>query len=377
MAAKIVRQASKIAVLGAPTSAAAMSVGNEGAPAALRAAGLVGRLGEIGYQVSDLGDDAPQLYQPDNESPRARNVSRVLAGLEALKPRVEQAVKSAALPLILSGDCSVALATVAGVRRYFRHVGMIYVDRDADANTPATTLTGCVDGMVVSHLTGRGAAELVRFWPEPPLVRDPDLALFGVARLDPAEEDFLRNALLRRYLAGDVRRMGPEAAAETVVERVHGKTNEFVLHFDVDVIAGFEATNYSGADGLNLEEVRSALEVFAAQPHLAAIEVTGYNPAKDSDERGAKLIVEILASALAKRFAALTAPQRAESANASAPMVSATADEAAAPAVRPGEAWSSDDLVSAEESADKSTGDESSAETSEPDSSEAEERNSQ
>lgn len=378
MAAKIVRQASKIAVLGAPTSAAAMSVGNEGAPAALRAAGLVGRLGEIGYQVSDLGDDAPQLYQPDNESPRARNVPRVLAALEALKPRVEQAVKSAALPLILSGDCSVALATVAGVRRYFRHVGMIYVDRDADANTPATTLTGCVDGMVVSHLTGRGAAELVRFWPEPPLVRDPDLALFGVARLDPAEEDFLRNALLRRYPAEDVRRMGPEAAAETAVERVHGKTNEFVLHFDVDVIAGFEATNYSGADGLNLEEVRSALEVFAAQQHLAAIEVTGYNPANDSDARGAKLIVEIIASALAKRLAALTAPQRAESASASAPTVSAaTADEAAAPAVRPGGAWSSDDLASPEESADNSTGDESSAETPEPDSSEAEERNSQ
>ncbi len=378
MAAKIVRQATKIAVLGAPTSAAAMSVGNEGAPAALRAAGLVERLGEIGYQVSDLGDDAPQLYQPDNESPRARNVPRVLAGLEALKPRVEQAVKSAALPLILSGDCSVALATVAGVRRYFRHVGMIYVDRDADVNTPATTLTGCVDGMVVSHLTGRGAAELVRFWPEPPLVRDSDLALFGVARLDPAEEEFLRNALLRRYLAEDVRRMGPEAAAETAVERVHGKTNEFVLHFDVDVIAGFEATNYSGADGLNLEEVRGALEVFAAQPHLAAIEVTGYNPAKDSDARGAKLIVELLAGALAKRLAALTSPQPAESANAPAqPVSAATAEEVATPAATPGEAWSSDDVVSPEESADSSAGKESSAESPEPHSSETEERNSQ
>ena len=140
-----------------------MSLGGEGAPAALRAAGLIERLHGIGYQVSDLGDDTPQLFQPDDESPRARNVRRILSALDALKPRVEQAVKSTALPLILSGDCSVALATVAGVRRYFRHVGIIYVDRDADVNTPATTLSGCVDGMVVSHLTGRGAAELVRF----------------------------------------------------------------------------------------------------------------------------------------------------------------------------------------------------------------------
>ncbi|MGC1626478.1 MAG: arginase family protein, partial [Candidatus Acidiferrales bacterium] len=185
MAVKIVRQANKIALLGAPTSAAAMSAGHEGAPAALRAAGLAERLREIGYDVTDFGDDPVQLFKPDEESPRARNLSRVIASLEALKPRVEMAVKSSALPLILSGDCSVALATVAGARRYFRKVSMIYMDADADLNTPATTPSGCVDGMVVSHLTGRGAAEMVRFWGEPPLVREPDLAIFGVARLDP------------------------------------------------------------------------------------------------------------------------------------------------------------------------------------------------
>jgi arginase len=353
-----------------------MSLGGEGAPAALRAAGLIERLHDIGYQVSDLGDDTPQLFQADDESPRARNVPRVLSALDALKPRVEQAVKSTALPLILSGDCSVALATVAGVRRYFRHVGMVYMDRDADVNTPATTLSGCVDGMVVSHLTGRGAAELVRFWPEPPLIRDPDVALFGVARLDPAEERFLQSALLRQYAAADVQRIGPVAAAETAVERIHGKTNEFVLHFDVDVIAGFEATNYSGTGGLTLEEVRDALDVFAVQPHLAAIEVTGYNPAKDADASGAKLIVELLAGALAKRLAALTAPAPGESANVTSQPAPTPPAEEAVPAATPGEAWSSDDLGSSAESPDNSTADESSSQAPLP-SDEPEERNSQ
>lgn len=377
MAAKIVRQANKIAVLGVPTSAAAMSLGSEGAPAALRAAGLIEMLHGIGYQVSDLGDDAQQPFQQDNESPRARNVPRILSALDALKPRVEQAVKSTALPLILSGDCSVALATVAGVRRYFRHVGMIYMDRDADVNTPATTLSGCVDGMVVSHLTGRGAAELVRFWPEPPLIRDPDLALFGVARLDPAEERFLQNALLRQYLAADVQRIGPRAAAETAVERIHGKTNEFVLHFDVDVIAGFEATNYSGTGGLTLEEVRDAVDVFAVQPHLAAIEVTGYNPAKDADANGAKLIVELLAGALAKRLAALTEPKPSEAASVTSQPAAAPPGDEAVPAVTSGQAWSSDDLESSSESPDNPTSDESSSQTSDLPSNDTEEHESQ
>jgi arginase len=376
VAVKIVRQPNKIALLGAPTSAAALSLGHENAPAALRTAGLVDRLRTIGYEVADLGDDPPQLYQPDEESPRARNLPRVLAAIEALKPRVEQAVKSAALPLILGGDCSVALATVAGVRRYFRNVGMIFMDRDADLNTPATTTTGCVDGMVVSHLSGRGAAELVRFWGEPPLVREPDTALFGVDRLDPPEEEVLRQSPLRRYLARDVQRMGAAAAAQAAVDRIHSSSHEFVLHFDVDVISDFLATNYPGSGGLSLEEVREALLVFVKQKHLAALEITAYNPTKDPDGTAAKLLVDLLADVLEKRLEMLKAaaapapapePERAastaaagHSSLASSPGPSsgvlqpsaAPPPEANAatnlPAAAPREAWSSESLEDAE-----------------------------
>jgi arginase len=377
VAVKIVRQANKIALLGAPTSAAAMSVGHEGAPAALRAAGLTAGLREIGYDVADLGDDPVQLFKPDEESPRARNLSRVIASLEALKPRVEQAVKSSALPLILSGDCSIALATVAGARRYFRKVSLIYMDGDADLNTPATTPSGCVDGMVVSHLTGRGAAEMVRFWGEPPLVREPDLALFGAARLDPPEEQILATSPLRRFLAADVKRMGPAAAAHAAIDRIKGNGYQFVLHLDVDVISDFPATNYPGAGGLSLDEVREALLVFVQQKELAALEVTAYNPTKDPDGSGAKLIVDLLAEALGARLEALkgseAAVAAAPAAAASQGSGSSSAKKAAEPELStpsPGEAWSSEsleeppDLESDSESTDDDSGDSGASEES-------------
>jgi arginase len=368
VAVKIIRHSNKIVVLGAPTSAAALSAGHEGAPAALRAAGMIDRLRSVGYEVADLGDDPPQISKSDTESPRARNLPGVLKSIEALKPRVEQAVKSGALPLILGGDCSIALGTVAGAHRYFRNISMIYMDADADLNTPATTPSGCLDGMVVSHLTGRGAPELVRFWSEPFLVREPDLALFGVSRLDPPEEALLVNSPLRRYLAADVKRMGISAAAKTALERIRGNGNEFILHFDVDVISDFAATNYPSSNGLSFADVREALLVFAQQKNLAAIELTAYNPTKDVDGSAAKKLVDLLAEVLQVRLETLRTAEAAAAVSAPpattqkaavvVPGASAESDEfVAEPAAEPiagiglpepvaGEGWSSDSLNS-------------------------------
>ncbi len=332
MAVKIIRQPKKIALLGAATSAAGLRAGQERAPAALRAAGLADRLKSTGFDVVDHGDTATQVFQPDDEHPRARNVPAILKSLNDLRPRVEVAVKTGALPLILCGDCISVLGTVAGARRYYRNVSLIYVDRDADLNLPATTPSGYIDGMVISHVIGRGAPELVRFWGEPPLVREPDVALFGFERLDPPEERYLVSSPLRRHPALEVSAVGGAAAARLALERVHAAKHEFVLHFDVDVISSqdFRATNSPGEGGLNLNEVRAALRVFAAQPNLAALEVAGYNPDLDPDGDAARRLVDLLVEVLAARLETGSGDAAAETssaASASAP----TASEAAHP----------------------------------------------
>src|SRR5947208_16130104 len=105
LAVKIVRQPKKIALIGAPSSAAAFLPGSEKAPAALRAAGLVERLQSAGFEVIDHGDCAPRMFAEDDEHRRARNVKEIVAGLTDLKAHAEIAVKSGALVLVLGGDC--------------------------------------------------------------------------------------------------------------------------------------------------------------------------------------------------------------------------------------------------------------------------------
>lgn len=304
MAVKIIRQPKKIALLGSASSAAGIRAGQERSAAALRAAGLADRLKTAGFTVADLGDTPSQLFLPDDEHPRARNVPPILKSLNDLRPLVELAVKSGALPLILCGDSIAVLAAIAGTRRYFRNVSLVYMDRDAGLNVPATSPSGMIDGMVVSHVIGRGAPELIRFWGEPPLVREPDVVLFGFERLDPPEEQYLTASLFRRYPALSVSALGGAAGARTILERIHAAKHEFVLHLDADVISSedFRATNLPGAGGLGLNEVRDALRVFAGDPNLAAIDLAGYNPDLDPDGDGARLLVDLLVEVLAPRL---------------------------------------------------------------------------
>jgi arginase len=191
LAAKITRQPKKIALIGAPSSAAAFLAGSEKAPAALRAAGLVQRLQEAGYEVIDHGDCTIRYFADDDENRRARNLKEIVAGLNDLKLRAEVAVKSGALVLVLGGDCAQVIGLLTGARRYYKRISLLWFDRDADLNTPATTPSGRIDGMIVAHIIGKGAPELVRFWGEPPLVREPDVTLFGLERVDPPEREFL------------------------------------------------------------------------------------------------------------------------------------------------------------------------------------------
>jgi arginase len=304
LAVKIVRQPKKIALIGAPSSAAAFSPGTEKAPAALRAAGLVERLQGAGFEVTDYGDCAPRHFADDEEHRRARNLTEIVAGLNDLKARAEIAVKTGALVLVLGGECVQAIGLLTGARRYYKHINLLWFDRDADLNTPATTPSGRIDGMVVAHIIGKGAPELVRFWGEPPLVREPDVTLFGVVRLDPPEQDFLSRSPLRHVSAADIQAKGAVAATADALNHLHADAREFVLHLDLDVIAeeDFPAVVVPGSGGLGFEDVRSALKEIARHKNLVGLDIAEFNPDKDPNGDYAKKIVDLLVDSLSARL---------------------------------------------------------------------------
>jgi arginase len=311
LAVKIVRHPKKIALIGAPSSAAAFLPGSEKAPAALRAAGLVERLQALGYEVIDHGDGAPRLFADDEEHRRARNLTEIVAGLNDLKLRAEAAIKSGALVLVLGGDCAQAIGLLTGARRYYKHINLLWFDRDADLNTPATTPSGRIDGMVVAHVIGKGAPELVRFFGESALVREPDVLLFGLQRVDPPEQEFLTRSPMRHVYAADIQAKGAAKSADEALAHLHAEGREFILHLDTDVIApeDFPAVNVpDSSGGLRFDEVGVALKRIVSNKNLLGFDVAQYNPDKDPDGAAAKKLVDLIVDALAARLESSDVP---------------------------------------------------------------------
>jgi hypothetical protein len=146
------------------------------------------------------------------------------------------------------------------------------------------------------------------------MVREPNLALYGIERLDPPEEQFLQTALLHAYHASDILRRGAAVTAREAVDRIHGRHMPFVLHYDVDVISSpeFTACGFPAEGSLCAAHVREALAEVVASPQLLAIELCEYFPELDADGSAARFLVEMFAEALAGRLRAMTQPSAPE-----------------------------------------------------------------
>ena len=293
-------------VLGVPTSAGAFAPGQERAPAALRAAGLIERLREGGIEVEDLGDSPVWRWRPDRVNPRAQNREAVAAVAADTAGRVARALDAGEPLLVLGGDCTVELGVVAGHLARDERVGLVYFDVHPDLNTPESVHDGAFDWMGVAHMLGvEGADPLVSgFGPRSPLLDDDQLLLFGWGA-DQATR-FEREQIEARGFAhvplGEVA-SDPSGAAAGALDDFAGRFDRLLVHFDVDTIDFTDAPlseNTGRNEGLALDVAMEALGVLLASERVSALTVTELNPLHGAED-GATLerFVRALVSALA------------------------------------------------------------------------------
>jgi arginase len=293
----------RLAVIGAPSGAGACGVGQEQAPAAIRAAGLIKQLDRAGFEVSDLGDSPVVPWRPDRANPRAQNLDAVVEVVRTTAGRVADALAERdRMVLVLGGDCTVGIGTVAGIRQAIGPVALAYFDLHSDLNTPASATDGALDWMALGHLLAIEGTEpaLTAAGGKAPLLDPDQVVLFahGRAHSTRFERGEIERLGLARVALEEVRE-DPEGAARRALELLAARADRYAIHLDVDVVDFTDAPlseHPSRNTGLKLEQMLRALRVLASGPGLVAITLAELNPHNAAADDG---LLERFAASLA------------------------------------------------------------------------------
>ena len=260
-------------------------------PSAVRYARLHEQLQAYGIaEIVDRGN----LAVPDREleglgeaDPRYFAIIRRVC--DVLASQVEISIREGAFPLVLGGDHSIAMGTLAGLRRARGDApSLIWFDAHADINSPRTSPSGNVHGMPVYYAAESGDIDAKRS------------VLIGLRDVDPGEKATIRKLGIEAFTMSDIDRLGMEA----VIERALAIANGADLHvsFDMDCIDPDEAPGVGTPvkGGVTYREAHLALEEIAASNRLGSLEITEINPILDRENKTAILAVELVLSALGK-----------------------------------------------------------------------------
>ena len=202
--------------------------------------------------------------------------------------------------IVLGGDCTIAAGSVAGARRELgQPVGLVYIDADADLNTPDTSPSGYLNGMALALALGRGPEAVVAATGEPPAVVPDHVSLVGFRALDPGERPAIGDLGLA-LPASAARRLGMRVAAALALDGVGNADGPILVHLDVDVIDPAEMPakqTLTPGDGLTYAEVSDLVTAILASPRVIALEVTEYDPSRDPDGAHARKIVALIVRA--------------------------------------------------------------------------------
>ena len=290
-----------VAVIGAPLDLGQGRRGVDMGPSAMRYAGLEERLRAIGYEVLDRGNvAAPEPEALSLVDERARYLPEILTACVRLAELVRDAVAEGARPLVLGGDHSIAIGTLAGLAAAAGQPGgVLWIDAHGDLNTPDTSPTGNVHGMPLAAVTGAAGDLFARQGLTLPAVDPRRVAIVGARALDPFERERLRRSDARVFTMSDIDRSGIERATRDALDHVSGPG--FVhVSLDLDVldpeVAPGVGTPVRG--GLTYREAHLALELVAESGLAGSLEVVEANPILDRENTTALTAVELVASAL-------------------------------------------------------------------------------
>ena len=278
----------RFALLEAAVSCGSPTRGSEGAYDALVRAGLPGVLG--GASCCPMEKLAPCPVWPDG----LRHLDTVMEVNRRLRAGVLAALERGEYPVVIGGDHSCAMGTLAALGEFYgaENLAVVYIDAHADINTEKTSVTGYIHGMDLAAACGLCCGELTVGRNRVNLHGE-NLHIIGARSIDPPEYGILEQVGAHLHTAQEVREQGLEAVLDEVLPALSGKRVH--ISFDVDSLdpAEFSATGYNIPEGLTVAQAERIIRTVQAGGETVCFECVEYNPTMDRDGKDLATLLDM------------------------------------------------------------------------------------
>lgn len=290
-----------ISIIGVALDLGAGVPGAALGPVAIRYANVVDRLLNIGYDVKDEGDIVANRSKViENNGSKLKFLDEITRVNTELCNKVSEVMKEGRFPLILGGDHSIAIGSIAGVLQHKKNLGVIWFDAHGDINTEETSPTGNIHGMPVAVGLGYGNEKLTSIGGKDVKLDPKKIVYIGCRDLDPEEKKFLKELGIVVFTMHEVDLYGMPEIINRAIKIAGTDTDGIHVSFDMDSIDPSEVrgTGTIVQGGLTYRESNFALEMIAKSEKLVSAEFVEVNPLIDDNNEAAKTAVALIGSLL-------------------------------------------------------------------------------
>ncbi|WP_042352687.1 arginase [Bacillus massiliigorillae] len=289
----------QISIIGVPMDMGQKRRGVDMGPSAIRYAGVVERLENLDFVVHDLGDMVVKHNLKENVIKKDSNNIEIVAQVnEKLAHELDNVVSQGHFPLILGGDHSIAIGSIAGIAKHYKNLGVIWYDAHGDLNTMETSPSGNAHGMSLAASLGWGDASLTTVLQYSPKIKPENIVIIGARQLDKGEKDIIKKLNIKVYTMHEIDRLGMATVIEETVAYLKDKTDGIHLSLDLD---GLDPTDAPGVGtpvlgGISYRESHLAMEMLAESGLITSAEFVEVNPILDERNKTATVAVALMGS---------------------------------------------------------------------------------
>ncbi len=295
----------KLSIIGMPMDLGQMRRGVDMGPSAMRYAGIYENLSKLFDEIDDKGDIAigrPEVVV-DRES-NLRNLQLIAEKNEELAKAVSKVVEEGAFPLVLGGDHSIAIGTLAGIAQHYKNLGVIWFDAHGDLNTAETSPSGNIHGMPLAVNIGLGHELLTNMMGYSPKVKSEHVIIIGARSIDEGERKLIKEKGIKVYTMHEVDRLGMAKVMEETIAYLKDKTDGVHLSLDLDGLDPIDAPGVGTpvTGGISYRESHLAMEMLSESGIITSAEFVEVNPILDEKNKTAVAAVKLMGSLFGEKL---------------------------------------------------------------------------